>query len=135
MYSSLDIQLNNRKTLLEVQSYCASQRMHLNSVLCLISMNLSFVPRLMYSAFHVFRVSFLSRLILIDTLSVSCLSSDCVSNLRQLRLCLNIRIVSQVMSRLQTTSLNQLCITRIEIGDGWRNKMYIEKADILHSYE
>ena len=135
MYSSPDVQLNNRKTLLEVQSYCACQRMHLNSVPCFISMYHSFVPCLMYSAFHVFRISFLSRLMLIDTLSVSCLSSDCVSNLRQLRPCLKVRIVSQVMSRLQATSRNRLCVTRIEIRDSWRNKMYIEKADILHSVE
>ena len=77
----------------------------------------------------------LSRLMLIDTLSVSCLASDCVSNFRQLRPYLNIRIVSQIMSRLQATSRNQLCVTRIEIRDSSMNKMYMERADILHSVE
>ncbi len=114
--------------------------MHLSSVPCLpvpclISMHLSFVPCLMYFQSHVFRVSSLSRLMLFDTLSVSCLGSDRVSTLRRLRLCLNIRIVSQIMSRLQATSCNQLCVTRIEIGDSWRNNMYIERADILYSVE
>ena len=102
--------------------------MHLSSVPRLISMHLSFFP---CSLSHVFPVSCIPRLMLFDTLSVSCLGSDRVSTLRRLRPCLNIRIVSQIMSRLQATSRNQLCVTRIEIGDSWRNKMYIERAELL----
>ncbi len=75
------------------------------------------VPCLMFFLSHLFRVSSLLRLMLFDTLSVSCLGSDRVSTLRRLRPCLNIRIVSQIISRLQDTSRNQLCVTRIEIGD------------------
>ena len=43
--------------------------------------------------------------------------------------------VSQIMSRLQATSHNKVCVTRVEIGDSQRNKMYIERADILYSVE
>ena len=39
------------------------------------------------------------------------------------------------MSRLQTMSRNELCITRIEIGDSWRNKLHKERAEILHFVE
>ena len=122
--------------------------MHLSSVSCLIGMHLSFAPCLMYFLSHVFRISFiprfmyspshffcvssLLRLMLFDTLSVSFLGSDCVSTLR---LCVNIRIASQITSQLQTTSRNQLYVTKIEIGDSWRNKMYMERADILYSVE
>ncbi len=56
---------------------------------------------LIYSACHLFCVPFLLHLILFDTLSVSCLSSDCASTLRPLRPCLCIRIVSHIMSRLK----------------------------------
>ena len=97
--------------------------------------HVSFIPCLMYFLSHVFRVLSLSRLMLFDTLSVSCLGSDRVSTLRRLRPCLNIRIVSQIMSRLQATSRNRLCVTKIEIGDSWRNRMYIERADTLYSVE
>lgn len=41
----------------------------------------------------------------------------------ELRLGLNF----QVISRLQATSRNLLCITSIEIGDGQRDKIYVEK--------
>ncbi len=34
---------------------------------------------------------------------------------------------------IQATSRNQLYVTRTEIGDSWRNIMYIERADILYS--
>ncbi len=98
----------------------------------------------MYSASHLFCVLSLSHLILFDALPVSCLGSDPVSTLRPLRLlrpCLNIRIVSQHSDRvsnhvsIQATSRNQLCLTRIEIENRWRNKMYIEGEDILYSVE
>ncbi len=71
----------------------------------------------MYFQSHVFRVSSLSRLMLFDTLSVSCLRSDRVSTLRQIRPCLKIRMVSQIMSRLQAMSLNHLRVKKIEVGD------------------
>ncbi len=122
--------MGGRRNLLEVQSCCAwignaSQLRPLSHQHASQHCSLS----------HVFRVSSLSRLMLFDTLSVSCLGSDRVSTLRRLRPCLNIRIVSQIMSRLQATSRNQLCVTRIDIGDSWRNKMYIERAHILYSVE
>ncbi len=125
--------------------------MHLSSVFWIISIHLSFVPYLMYfffyvfrnsyiprfiySAFYVFRVSSLSRLILIDTLSVSCFSSDCVLTIRSLRVCFNIWIFSQVIYRLHAISRNQLFVTKIEIRENWRNKMNIERVDILYSVE
>ena len=110
--------------------------MHLSTVLCLISMHLSLVPCSLFYVFPlVFCVSSLLCLMMFDTLSVSYLGSDCVSTFRRLRPCLNIWILSQIMSRLQTTSCNQWCVTRIEIRDSWRNKMYIERADILYSVE
>ncbi len=84
---------------------------------------------------HIFSVSFLSRLMLFNTLSVLCLGSDRVSTLSRLRLCFNILIVFQIMSQLQATCCNQLCVTGIKREDIWRNKMYIERADILHSVE
>ena len=109
--------------------------MHLNFVPCLISIHFNFVPRPIYFAFHVFHVLSLLRLILINTLSVSCMGSNRVSHLKQRRLYLKMWALSQVMSRLRPTSRNQLCVTRFEIGDIGRNKMYIERADILHSVE
>ena len=120
--------------------YSTSHVSHVSCISCLMYsashvFHVSFIPCLMYFLSHVFRVLSLSRLMLFDTLSVSCLGSDRVSTLRRLRPCLNIRIVSQIMSRLQATSRNQLCVKRIEIGDSWRNKMYIERADILYSVE
>ncbi len=91
-----------------------SQLRPLSSVPCLISMHLSFVPCLLYSMSHFFRVSFCSIPYLFHV---------------------SAKIMSQIMSRLQATSRNQLCVTRIEIGDSWRNNMYIERADILYSVE
>ena len=73
-----------------------------------------------------FFVSCIQRLRLFDTLSVPCL--ECSP-------CLNLQIVSQIMSRLQATSRNQSCVTSIEIRDSWRNRKYIERADILYSVE
>ena len=120
----------------------------------------SCIPRLVYSASHVFHVSCIPCL-MYSCLIYSCLMYSClmysvshvfrvssclipylfhvsahrVSTLRRLRPCLNLQIVSQIMSRLQATSRNRLCLTRIEIGDSWRNRMYIERADILYSDE
>ncbi len=36
---------------------------------------------------------------------------------------------------IQTASRNQLYVTRTEIGNSWRNNIYIERVDILYSVE
>ncbi len=75
-----------------------------------------------------FPVSCIPRLMLFDTLSVSC-PAQIVSQLSG-----GSGRVSNLVST-QATSRNQLCVTKIEIGDSWRNKMYIERVDILYSVE
>ena len=89
-----------------------SLAMHFSFIPCCISALslISSISRLIYSASYLFRVSSL-----FDTLSVSCL---------ELGPCLKF----QIMSQLQATSRNHSCVTRIEIGDSWRNKIYIERA-------
>ncbi len=105
--------------------------MHLSSDSCLISMHLSLV---LCSLSHVFPVSFIPRLISFASHAVRYL----ICFMSRLRSFLNPQLaqtVSQILSRLQATSRNQSCITRIEIGDSRRNKMYIKRADILYSVE
>ena len=102
----------------------------------------SLIPRLMYSASHLFRVLYISAS---HTSRVSCIpvsyvlrcpmyslshvsfvsctpplmffdsSSGRASTIWRRRPCLNFQIMSRIMSRLQATSHNQSCLTAIEI--------------------
>ena len=113
--------------------------------LCSLSnvLPVSCIPRLIYFLSHVFRVSFILCSISFASHFVRCL----ICFMSRLRSCLNsqaaqaAQAVSQHSDRvsnhvsIQATSRNQLYVTKTEIGDSWRNKMYIERAHILYSVE
>ena len=114
--------------------------MHLSSVFCFIRIPLSFVLGCLS---HVFLISCIPHLISFAYSIVQYL----ICFMSRLRLCLNLQAVWAMFqdwvcvsnhvltSSLQATSHNQLGVTKIEIRDSWRNKMYIERADILYSVE
>ncbi len=119
-----------------------SQLCPLSSVSCLI--HFSFDPCLIYFLSHIFRVSFILCSISFASHFVRCL----ICFMSRLRSCLNSQAAqaaqaAQAVSQhsdcvsnhvlIQATSRNQLYVTRTEIGDSWRNKIYIERADILYS--
>ena len=102
--------------------------MHLSFVLCLIYsvshlsqlypssylFHVTSIPYLIYSASYFCLISYLFCV----------LSLDRTSTLRSLKFYLKF----QIMSQLQTMSRNHSCMTKTEIGDNWKNKMYIERV-------
>ncbi len=113
--------------------------------LCSLSniFSVSYIPLLIYFLSHIFQVSFILCFMSFASYFVRCL----ICFMSRLRLCLNsqaaqaAQAVFQHLGRvsnhvsIQVTSRNQFYVTMTEIWDSWRNKMYIERADILYSVE
>ncbi len=103
----------------------------------------SCILRLIYFLSHLFRLLFTLCSISFASHFVRCL----IYFMSRLRSSLNSQATQAAQAvfqhsdrvsnhvSIQATSRNQLYVTRTEIGDSWRNKMYIERADILYCVE
>ncbi len=107
--------------MLEVESYYICI-LHYWQRQCILNVFfVSSIPRLTYSASH---LSYISS---VPDLTYSASHLFFVSNI----LCLKIWTISdsQILSRLQTPSLNNLCLTRVKALGSWsRNNVYRERS-------